>query len=971
MLDDALRYIALGWFIFPCHTATPDGGCSCEKGRRRKDPDYHCDSPGKHPRITGGLNAASTDPEQIREWWELWPDANIGLNCGKSGLLVVDRDNYKDFYKGDDLDLDENTVTAISGGGGGHLFYAQEPSDTFGNSNKNLPAGIDIRGHGGYVVLAPSLHKSGNRYQWELDYSPWDIDPAPLPPKLRALLEANKAPAPPLHSFDTTIKYNGNGASQYGLRALENECVRIATAVDGTRNETLNTSAFSIGQLVAGGEIHHDLAWSRMIDAAMDAGLSQAEAERTAGSGLDAGMESPRSSKPSDEPDINETMALMDCPDPALLRMNTEEYIEQLVQNTIDSKSHGKADFDVMRTLFAAIATIEDKYLRIHLRETVPAKIGITKTVYNEFLLDAQQVLIDQATAPPEDKPDTWPYLIHDDIIQVMVKNKDNYDRVPVAMFQARITAQHIGEDGGIWYTVTGKALRGSAFSFVIDADSFSNNQKLKAAVEMAAGPHDPVMARMEMHLGAAIKMLSPEPVKTIHRYDRTGWAGKVFLIPGMEPEETEINLSRKMPYRIDNKADLALGIECLDSLIKSMDAGIGPIVASFMLQPPMALHAGWRDERYGLFIRGRTGSQKSSTIQVALCLYGPDFIRDDMLIKWGEGATRNAIMGYATTNHDLPFLIDNFKPNTGGGTADFVNLMHNIVEGGEKERMNRAAQLRETKPVYTWPIFTGEDTPDTDAASLARLLAVTFEKKDTTYYLSEAQRLAPHLCAVGKAWITWLQTDDSKAIIKAEVTKMQELRDGWVAKLLYIQPSMANPHRVATNLATNQIAWTVLEQHPILGKLAAKYKAAHLQGLAQLAKAMSGYTTESGEGQRLIELLRGLLASGRIILLHDKKSPAEMVDPVDRDRVVGWEVDGAVYILPEMLLASVKRFTGETLNNISRQALYEQLDALGFIAGKGGSGVTKPMRLGGKVQKVLHLKPTVVNIDDENETGL
>ena len=49
-------------------------------------------SPGqKHPRIRGGLNSASTDPEQIRAWWRKWPTANIGLRCGKdSGVIVLD-----------------------------------------------------------------------------------------------------------------------------------------------------------------------------------------------------------------------------------------------------------------------------------------------------------------------------------------------------------------------------------------------------------------------------------------------------------------------------------------------------------------------------------------------------------------------------------------------------------------------------------------------------------------------------------------------------------------------------------------------------------------------------------------------------------------------------------------------------------------------------------------------------------------
>jgi len=87
---------------------------------------------------------------------------------------VIDLDQYKDIYQGHDLQLDEETVTAISGGGGTHLFYKLEQGDTFGLSSKGLPPGIDIRALGGYVIVAPSLHISGNRYQWEVGYEPWN-----------------------------------------------------------------------------------------------------------------------------------------------------------------------------------------------------------------------------------------------------------------------------------------------------------------------------------------------------------------------------------------------------------------------------------------------------------------------------------------------------------------------------------------------------------------------------------------------------------------------------------------------------------------------------------------------------------------------------------------------------------------------------------------------------------------------------
>ena len=84
MLEAALDYAAQGMFVFPLHSTNAAGACSC--GRT------DCGSAGKHPRTGHGHRDASTDPQQIRRWWAMWPDANIGIASGESGLVVIDVD---------------------------------------------------------------------------------------------------------------------------------------------------------------------------------------------------------------------------------------------------------------------------------------------------------------------------------------------------------------------------------------------------------------------------------------------------------------------------------------------------------------------------------------------------------------------------------------------------------------------------------------------------------------------------------------------------------------------------------------------------------------------------------------------------------------------------------------------------------------------------------------------------------------
>ncbi len=186
-------YVKHGWFVVPLHTPVfVDGvcvGCSCEGWKRENhDPDYVCRTPGKHPRMNAWEERSTSDLDQVARWWGMWPDANIGIAAGKSGLVVLDADLYKE-HAG--AIPNNQTVTSLTGGGGEHLVYLH-PDDAphLGNSKRGLPHYIDVRGWGGQFVAPPSLHPSGNRYQWEDGYGPHQIAPLPLPDEIKIPLIA-------------------------------------------------------------------------------------------------------------------------------------------------------------------------------------------------------------------------------------------------------------------------------------------------------------------------------------------------------------------------------------------------------------------------------------------------------------------------------------------------------------------------------------------------------------------------------------------------------------------------------------------------------------------------------------------------------------------------------------------------------------------------------------------------------------
>jgi hypothetical protein len=291
LMDLAVRYAAHGWPVVPLHTPRPQG-CSCgERG---------CGSPGKHPRTRRGLHDATTDPNHVRRLWDRWPDANIGVTTGgTSGLVVVDVDLPDGPASLAELEATHGTLPDTceqrTGSGGRQLLFAH-PSGTVGNRTRVVD-GIDVRGDGGYIVVPPSRHATGDRYRWTRR-----IVPADPPGWLLELLARARHPATAPVDVPRTVADlplpEETRAQRYAAAAMRRELARLAAAVEGTRNDTLNRAAFNLGQLAAAGMIDPDRVAAELQRAATSIGLGPRETRRTIASGLAAGVQHPRSLRP-------------------------------------------------------------------------------------------------------------------------------------------------------------------------------------------------------------------------------------------------------------------------------------------------------------------------------------------------------------------------------------------------------------------------------------------------------------------------------------------------------------------------------------------------------------------------------------------------------------------------------------------------------------------------------------------------
>ena len=173
VLRQAITYVARGWRVFP---------------RRPR---------GKAPLTTHGFKDASMARAQITRWWAESPEANVAIACGASGLVVLDVDPRNEgadtlvALEGEHGPLPQ-TPTVLTGGSGAHYFFAAPNGVSLPGK---LGAGVDLKGVGGYVVAPPSLHPSGNPYNWRAGIDPDDVPLAPCPEWVANSMKAEAPPA--------------------------------------------------------------------------------------------------------------------------------------------------------------------------------------------------------------------------------------------------------------------------------------------------------------------------------------------------------------------------------------------------------------------------------------------------------------------------------------------------------------------------------------------------------------------------------------------------------------------------------------------------------------------------------------------------------------------------------------------------------------------------------------------------------
>ena len=290
-LEVALKHGAAGILTFPAEIVRKDGRWL------------------KKPLISDWQAKATTDAVQIHNWWKQFPHAVAGIELGRSNLVALDADRHG----GPDGVAAFNDMvpahgglpphpTTLTPGDGEHHAFAQRNDMRIGNRRGALPAGIDVRGAGGWIVAQSTVRPDGRGWL-----------PAPgtpslaeayiagtiptLPAWLAAIIRSRPEPPPrdppPTANGACHSEWPASRETVYARQALGGAARDLRRTPAGGRNEALNGAAYHMGRMVARGWIDQTDVVDELSEAAIASGLDVDEVQKTLASGLTAGMQNP------------------------------------------------------------------------------------------------------------------------------------------------------------------------------------------------------------------------------------------------------------------------------------------------------------------------------------------------------------------------------------------------------------------------------------------------------------------------------------------------------------------------------------------------------------------------------------------------------------------------------------------------------------------------------------------------------
>jgi Bifunctional DNA primase/polymerase, N-terminal len=243
MLIKALELAASGIPVFPC-------------------------AANKCPTTPSGFKDASTEPDEIRRLWRVYPGL-VGVPTGKgSGFDALDLDikhqEARDWWRDNRHRLPQTRIHRTRSGGL-HPLFAH--NDVVRCSASKIARGVDTRADGGYIIWWPAAGLPVLSEAAPAPWPDWLLEEFRPKPRLAASTRVEAA-------------FTYSNAWLRGLVRL------VARATEGQRNQILFWAACRAGEAVRDGKADEPFIIDVLTEAAAHAGLPHTEAARTIQSGI-------------------------------------------------------------------------------------------------------------------------------------------------------------------------------------------------------------------------------------------------------------------------------------------------------------------------------------------------------------------------------------------------------------------------------------------------------------------------------------------------------------------------------------------------------------------------------------------------------------------------------------------------------------------------------------------------------------
>jgi hypothetical protein len=547
--------------------------------------------------------------------------------------------------------------------------------------------------------------------------------------------------------------------------------------------------------------------------------------------------------------------------------------------------------------------------------------------------------------ASDEDE-DTWPYFIHEGGLWMHRTGRDGSPQTPQLLtnFTACIVAEtdiDSGDEVEQAYTIT--ATCGKRTRQVDMARKEFESEGALARIVAALGARARVNPQANVrYVMDAFKALSRDIAEhTMHTY--TGWCGQGFLFengyvdrtgwhPATSTNAPRAHVPKRLErYALNPPADAQMkdALYVFDELLDLAPTSvIVPLVGAVLLAPVQYV----LDAAAPLVhLHAPTGSHKTAFTCAVLSLFG-SFMPDHPTDTWAS--TPNSIQRLGWHLKDTVMLLDDYK-KAQVKPEKVTQLVQNYGDGIGKGRLNSNSELRATYPIRGVIISSGEDQPEGEASTLARILSVDLAKGHV--HLGRLTRLqdsdGPYLHLLTIDYLQWVLEQGDMGEEPRDLHHMT--RSAVLAKLKDVEHA-TNPGRVASNVAMLAVAWVLFCRFLVARGYWTQERvdAWLLQArtdLLALAKRQLDLTTGERYSNLFLEGVQGLLASGKAVLV-DAERETPTVEP--GQVVIGARAHDGLYLVVETTYNEVSKATRAAGGTVgySKKALGQLLHQDGLL---------------------------------------